>query len=94
MRSRVTRVEVIMSPRLMNYVLIPYNWTIHLSRGSSTRATLHSRNWIGGRRKGTQEGRQTIFFTPFDPFNIDTNEADPIADLMKPRKKESKSLET
>ena len=27
--------------------------TIHLSRGSSTRPILHSRNWIGGRRKGT-----------------------------------------
>ena len=28
--------------------------TIHLSRGSSTRPIFHGRNWIGGRRKGTQ----------------------------------------
>ena len=27
--------------------------TMHLSCGSSTRPILHSRNWIGGMRKGT-----------------------------------------
>ena len=56
--------------------------TIHLSRGSSTRPILHSKNWTGGRRKG----RQTIVFTPLDPFNSDANEAGSITDLKKPRK--------
>ena len=45
---------MIISPRLMNYVMIPRQMeTIYLSRGSSTRSILHCRNWISGRRKGT-----------------------------------------
>ena len=37
----------------------------------------------GNERK---EGRQTIFFTPLDPFRSDANDADSIADVKKPRK--------
>ena len=45
---------MIISPRLMNYVMIPYRWkTIHLPRGSSTRPILYCRSWISGRRKRT-----------------------------------------
>ena len=33
-----------------------------------------------------KEGRQTIFFTPLDPFNSDADEAESIADTTKPRK--------
>ena len=36
--------------------------------------------------KECKEGRQTIVFTPLDPFNSDANEADSITDLKKPRK--------
>ena len=46
---------------------------------------------VGGKeRKG---GRQTIFFTPLDPFNSDADEAESITDATKPRKV-SNSLET
>ena len=38
----------------------------------------------GGKER--KDGRQTIFFTPLDPFNSDANETDPITDLKKPRK--------
>ena len=52
---------------------------IYLSRGSSTRSILHCRNWISGRRNARKEGRQTIFFTPLDPFNSDADEAESVA---------------
>ena len=57
--------------------------TIHLPRGSSTRPIPYVRNWTGGRRKERKEGRQTIFFTPLDPFNSDADEAEPITDIKK-----------
>ena len=38
----------------------------------------------GGKER--KEGRQTIFFTPLDPFNSDADEAEAIADTAKPRK--------
>ena len=42
-----------------------------------------------------KEGRQTIFFTPLDPFNSDADEAESITDTTKPRKSTvSNSLET
>ena len=44
----------------------------------------------GKERKG---GRQTIFFTPLDPFNSDADEAESMTDATKPRQV-SNSLET
>ena len=38
----------------------------------------------GGKER--KEGRQTIFFTPLDPFNSDADEAEAVADTAKPRK--------
>ena len=35
--------------------------------------------------KELKEGRQTIFFTPLDPFNSDADEAEAITDASKPR---------
>ena len=43
----------------------------------SVRFKLHCRNWIGGRRRGTNR-RKTIFFTPQDLFNSDADEAESI----------------
>ena len=56
---------------------------IYLSRGSSTRSILHC--FVAG-GKERKEGRQTIFFTPLDPFNSDADEAEAVADTAKPRK--------
>ena len=36
--------------------------------------------------KDRKEGKQTIFFTPLDPFNSDTDEAELCTDIKKPRK--------
>ena len=62
--------------------------TIHLPRGSSRARDQYSIAETGLVAGGQErkEGRQTIFFTPFDPFNSDTDEADLITDIMKPRK--------
>ena len=38
----------------------------------------------GGKER--KEGRQTIFFTPLDPFNSDADEAESVTDTTKPRK--------
>ncbi len=38
----------------------------------------------GGKER--KEGRETIFFTPLDPFNSDADEAESITDIAKPRK--------
>ena len=38
----------------------------------------------GGKER--EEGRQTIFFTPLDPFNSDADEAESVTDITKPRK--------
>ena len=72
-------VGMIMSPRLMNYVMIPYEWKRIIYH-------VHCRNWISGRRKKRKEGRPTIFFTPLDPFNSDAAEAESTTDTKKPRK--------
>ena len=39
-------------------------------------------------RKGRKDGRQTIFFTPLDPFNSDADEVESCTDTTKPRKVE------
>ena len=88
---------MIISPRLMNYVTIPYKWKRFLYHGGRARDQ-YSVAEIGlvARGKERKEGRQKIFFTPLDPFNSDAGDAESITDTTKPRKKVtfSNSLET
>ena len=47
----------------------------------------------GGKER--KDGRQTVFFTPLDPFNSDADEAESISETTKPRNSTiSNSLET
>ena len=78
---------VIISPKLMNYVMIPYKWKrfiCHIGRARDQNSTAEI--WLVAGGKERKEGRQTIFFTPLDPFNSDANEAESITDIKKPRK--------
>ena len=76
---------MIISPRLVNYVMILLQIeAIYLSCGSSTRSILHCRNWTSGRRNVKKEDKK--LFTPLDPFNSDADEAESITDTTKPRK--------
>ena len=73
-----------MSPRLMNYVMIPYKWKHSMAEAGLV---------AGGRER--KEGRQTTFFTPLDPFNSEADEAESITDTTKPRKVQyQNSMET
>ena len=60
---------VIMSPRLMNYVMIPYRWQrfiYHVGRARDQYSIAEIGWGVGGKER--KEGRQTIFFfTPLDP---------------------------
>ena len=76
-----------MSPRLMNYVMIPQKWKrfiyhVGLVRGQYSIAKI---GFVAG-GKEREEGRQTIFFTPLDPFISDADEAESVTDTTKPRK--------
>ena len=78
---------VIISPRLMNYVMIPYRWKqfiYHVGRARDQYSIAEAGLVAGGKER--KEGRQTIFFTPLDPFNSDAGEAELITDIKKPRK--------
>ena len=71
----------------MNYVMISYKWkdfTNHVGRARDQYSIAEAGLVVGGTER--KEGRQTIFFTPLDPFNSDANEADFITDIKKPRK--------
>ena len=60
---------------------------VYLSRGSSTRSILHCRKLdLWQEERNVKKGRQTIFFTPLDPFNSDADEAESNTDTTKPRK--------
>ena len=77
---------MIISPRLMNYVMIPHKWKrfiYHVGRARDQYSTAEAGLVAGEERK---EGRQTIFFTPLDPFNSDADEAELITNIKKPRK--------
>ena len=87
MRFRDIQVEKYISPRLMNYVMIPYRWKqfiYHVGRARDHYSVAEAGLVAGGKER--KEGRQMIFFTPLDPFNSDANEAEPITDVKKPRK--------
>ena len=75
---------MIISPILMNYVLVPYRWKRFIYHVGRARYQ-HSKAEVG-LVAGGKEGRQTIFFTPLDPFNSDADEAELITDIKKPTK--------
>ena len=78
---------MIISPRLMNYVMILYKWKrliYHVGRARCQYSIAEMGLLAGGKER--KEGRQTIFFTPLDPSNSDADEAEAIADTAKPRK--------
>ena len=80
-------VGMIISPRLMNFVMIPNKWKrfiYHLGRARDQYSIAEAGLVAGGKER--KEGRQTIFFTPLDPFNSDADEAESITDIKKPRK--------
>ena len=75
------------SPRLMNYVIIPYKWKRfihHVGRVRDQHSIAEIGLVAGGKER--KEGRQTIFFTPLDPFNSDADEAETTTDTTKLRK--------
>ena len=64
---------VIISPRLMNYVMIPYRWKrfiYHVGRARDQYSIAESGLVAGGKER--EEGRETIF-SPLDLFNSDAN---------------------
>ena len=78
---------MIISPRLMNYVMIPYRWKqfiYHVGRARNQHSIAEAGLVAGGKER--KEGRQTIFFTPRDPFNSDADDAELITDIKKPWK--------
>ena len=78
---------VIISPRLMNYLMIPYKWKRFIYRVGRARDqySIAEIGLVAG-GKERKEGRPTIFFTLLDLFNRDADEAELITDIKKPRK--------
>ena len=75
------------SPRLMNYVMIPLRWKqiiYHVGRARDQYSIAEAGLVAGGKER--KEGRHTIFFTLLDTFNSDTDEAEVITDIKKPMK--------
>ena len=71
----------------MNYVMIPYKWKrfiYHVDRARDQHSIAEIGLVAGGKER--KDGRQTIFFTPLDPFSSDADEAESITDTSKPRK--------
>ena len=57
------------APELMGHVTIPYNWkdfVFHRGRSFNINSILETGLIAAGRN--SKEGRQTIFFTPSQPF--------------------------
>ena len=78
---------IIILPILMNFVMILYIWKqfiYHVGRARDQYSIAEAGLVAGGTER--KEGRQTIFVTPLDPFNSDTNEAESITDIKKPWK--------
>ena len=82
-----TLVVNLIAPELMGHVAIPYTWKEFLfHRGCSYDVTsiLKSGLIAGGRE--SEEGGQTIFFTPLSPFGDNPDQEEPSDDFSKPRK--------
>ena len=78
---------MIIQPELMDYVLITYLWEkfhYHMGRARD-QYSIAEAGLVAGGKEG-KEGRQTIFFTPLDPYHNDANEAETVTNLSKPRK--------
>ena len=78
---------MIISPRLMNYVMILYKWKrflYHVGRARDQYSIAEIGLVAGGKER--KKVRQTIFFTPLDPFNSDADEAESITDTTQPIK--------
>ena len=65
----------IISPELMNYVQILYKWNQFICHTGPVRGqySIADDGVVAG-GKESKEGRQTIFFTPLDPFHSDASE--------------------
>ena len=77
---------MIISPRLMTYVMIPYKWKrfiYHVGRARDLCSIAEIGLVAGGQER--EEGTQTIIFTPLDPFISDADEEESITDIKKPR---------
>ena len=70
----------LIAPALMGHVAVPYKWKEFLFHEHTLRPGL-----IAGGRE-SKEGRQTIIFTPLNPFGDNPDEEEPCDDLSKPRK--------
>ena len=71
----------------MNYMMIPYKlkqFIYHVGRARDQYSIAEAGLVAGGKER--KEGRQTIFFTPLDPFNSGASEPKLITDYKKPRK--------
>ena len=79
---------VTIQPELMNHVLIPYNWKEFIfHRGSAYNQHSITKTGLVAGGKESKEGRQTVFFTPLDPFGRDTHEEEESSeDYSQPRK--------
>ena len=86
----------IIQPELMNHVPISHKWKhfiCHMGRARDRYSIVEAGPVSGG--KEGKEGRQTIFFTPLDPYHSDASEAETVTDLSKTEKSSlSKPLET
>ena len=75
----------LVAPELLNHVAIPLRWKeylCHVGSSLTVNSILQAGLITGG--KDTKEERQTVFFTPSDPWSDDTEEA--YDDSTKPRK--------
>ena len=73
-------------PELMGHVDIPHKWKKFLIRRGcfyDVQSILRFGLIAGGRE--SREGRQTIFFTPLNPFGDNPDEEELDDDLSKPR---------
>ena len=78
---------IFVSPRLMNYEMVPHTWKefiYHVCRARDQYSIAAAGLVAGGKER--KEGRQTIFFTPLDLFNSDANGAELITDFNKARR--------
>ena len=72
---------------LMGHVAIPCKWREFLfHRGCSFDVTSIIKSGLIAGGRESKEGRQTIFFTPLNPFGDNPDEEGPSEDLSKPRK--------
>ena len=65
-------------PELMEYIRIPYNWKGYIfHRGCSFSIQSILENGLIPGEKESDKGRQTVFFTPLNPFGGDSDEEEP-----------------